>query len=59
MHETPVHAAPSVKYLGAKQCDDGTMVDEVAHRIKGGNAAHARLARRAFKGNCSVRLRVR
>ncbi|CAK0838620.1 unnamed protein product [Prorocentrum cordatum] len=28
MHETPVHATPSVKYLGAKQRDDGTMVEE-------------------------------
>eukprot|EP00959_Pyramimonas_sp_CCMP1952_P094321 1973036-Pyramimonas_sp.AAC.1 len=59
MHETSVRATPSVKYLGAKQRDDGTMVEEVTHRIQGGNAAHARPARRAFKGHFSVRLRVR
>eukprot|EP00959_Pyramimonas_sp_CCMP1952_P430403 9014545-Pyramimonas_sp.AAC.1 len=35
------------------------MVEEVTHRIQGCNAAHARLARRAFKGHFSVRLRVR
>eukprot|EP00959_Pyramimonas_sp_CCMP1952_P426163 8926205-Pyramimonas_sp.AAC.1 len=35
------------------------MAEEVTYRIQGADAAHARLARRAFKGHFSVRLRVR
>eukprot|EP00959_Pyramimonas_sp_CCMP1952_P403910 8463696-Pyramimonas_sp.AAC.1 len=59
MDGTLIDATPSVKYLGAKQRDDSSMVEEVTHRIQGGNAAHARLARRAFKCQFSVRLRGR
>eukprot|EP00959_Pyramimonas_sp_CCMP1952_P045872 958647-Pyramimonas_sp.AAC.1 len=59
MHTTPAHTTASAKHLGDKQRDGGSMVEEVSHRIQGGSAAHARLARRAFKGHFSVQLRVR
>ena len=59
MDGTSIDATSSVKYLGTKQRDGSTMVEEVTHRIQGGSASHARLVRRAFKGQFSVKLRVR
>eukprot|EP00959_Pyramimonas_sp_CCMP1952_P126304 2641458-Pyramimonas_sp.AAC.1 len=59
MHATPAHATPRVKYFGAKQGDDRTIVEEATHGIQGGGVARACLVRRAFGGNSSARLRVR